>query len=197
MPTPILSPNASFIYPALGRVDSASIEPLAIGALRWIKDRYGRNLLPGERTERFDSHFEPILWLKDPVVEDVTAIRVNEEPLANWAQIVRVTPEGRVSLIPRGAWLGGQRGRFWNQQNGFSPGIDNVEIDYVSSGATQSEIDLYVGCVANWWADANRRSGVVFSESLGDRSYTMRYEPGEIPAAVKAILSGLLAKRAG
>ena len=195
---PILSANASFVYPMLDRVDPASIEPTAASAVIWIKNHYGVDLLPGEHTDRFDSHNDPIMWLKNPVVEEVTEIRVNERILTDWAQWVRVSPEGRVSIKNRSMWYEGQFSRFWNQLPGFSPGVDNVEIDYTSAGRTQAEIDLYVGAVVNWWIDSNRRSGVVTSESIGDRSYSIDASSGGngIPKGVRGILSGLIPKRA-
>lgn len=196
---PILSSNASFVYPMLSRVDPASIEPTAAAAVAWIKTKFGINLLPGTHTDRFDSHNDPIIWLKSPVVSSVAAIRVDDRVLTDFSTWIKVSPEGRVSIKNRGYLQQGAFSRFWNQLPGFSAGVDNVEIDYVSAGRTQTEIDLYVGAVVNWWIDANRRSSVVMSESIGDRSYsmgTMGTSAGEIPIGVRNVLSGMIPKRA-
>lgn len=196
---PILSSEVSYIYPALGRIDPDSIEPLAVAAMKWIQGRYGRDLTAGAKTDRFDSHYDAVIWLKCPPVTEVTEIRVNDAVMPGWESYVRVSPEGRLSIKNRPIWLDGSTsplGRFWNQMPGFAPGIDNIEIDYVSAGATQAELNLYVGAVVNWWADANRRSPVALSESIGDRSYSIG-QNAEIPASVKTVLSSLIPKRAG
>lgn len=197
---PILSENAAFIYPMLARVNPASIEPTAEAAVLWIRNRFGRNITPGERTQVFSGMNDPFVWLNDPPVESIDEVRINGQVLANHEQWIQFLPNGQVNFR-QASWPfgvnGGEMlsaGRFWNQLPGFPPGANNIEIDYTSAGMTQAEIDNYVGCVVSWWIDANPRSFVAASESIGKRSYAIAQSQG-VPNHVTQILSALIPKR--
>lgn len=72
---------------------------------------------------------------------------------------------------------------------GWEVGVQNIVVNYTSSGISQYEQDLLIGTVMNWFYDQNKRSPIISSESIGDYSYSLNtaFLRG-VPAQVMTLL---------
>ena len=185
-----LSDSAKLIYPSLAGMSDASLSAFTAAVVEWIQQKYGRNIQGGQRCHTFSSMGEQVLFLPDTPVCGIHAIEINGQELVDFETYVDFGRNGKMTL-------GGSRsGNKWNQLKGWSAGINNIRVSYTSEGVSQAMFDLYVGEVINWWEDANGRSVVVSSESIGDYSYVLNsaFVKG-VPVRVSTILSSLMPVR--
>lgn len=185
-----LSDSAKLIYPTLAGMSDASLKAFTAAVVEWIQQKYGRNIQGGQRCHTFSSMGEQVLFLPDTPICGVQSVEINGRDWMEFETYVDVGRDGKMTL-------GGSRyGIKWNQLEGWSPGINNIRVTYTSQGVSQTMFDLYVGEVINWWLDANGRSVVVSSESIGDYSYVLNsaFVKG-VPVRVSTILSSLMPVR--
>ena len=171
------------LYPALRSLDPATLAALSSSAEAWLNRFMGRALEAGTYTEVFSGQNQPLIFLSNSPVTEVTQVVVKTADAVNTytmgSNYYQFTSDGRLHLSPQG---------FWNQLAGWRPGIQNIEVTYVSSGFDQPVQDTLIGSVMNWFNDQANRSGLVLMEVVGSYTYQMRTDIKGVPPSVMALL---------
>ena len=159
----MVSDNIKIIYPRLAGLTDDQLYTLYQVAEDWIRNYYGRDLTGGLKCDHFSSMNDYVLFLKNPPVRELRRVRVNGYSWCPCDHKIRFSKDGKVYFY-------GQT--FWNQLPGWSPGVNNIEIEYISEGQPQIRIDTMAGAVMSWFMESGQQNITAASERIGDYSYT-------------------------
>lgn len=166
------------LFPTLGKLAPGPFSALANAAEAWLVKALGRDLDAGSKTAIISGTNQPVIWLKCTPVLSVESVAV-----------LGVTmPATNYYFSSDGQLFRGTAG-FREHLQGWPVGIKNITVNYTSGGLAQSEQDMLIGTVMNWFAEQNKRSVIMSSESIGDYSYSLNtaFLRG-VPQAVNTIL---------
>lgn len=167
------------LFPSLSQLSPGQFQALAMAAEWWITRTIGRDLVEGQKTQTFTGRNQPILRLSNTPVVSIQSIYVNDV----------LKPSTDYYFSSNGELFKSKSG-FREHMQGWEVGVQNIVVNYTTSGISQYEQDLLIGSVMNWFYDQNKRSPVISSESIGDYSYSLNTASmGGIPLAVMSVLS--------
>ena len=173
-----VSTSVTDLFPSLAQLSPGQFQALATAAESWITRTIGRDLVEGSKTQTFTGRNQPILRLANTPVSSIQSIYVHGV----------LKPSTDYSFSSNGQIFKGGYG-FSEHMQGWEVGVQNIVVNYTSSGISQYEQDLLIGTVMNWFYDQNKRSPIISSESIGDYSYSLNtaFLRG-VPAQVMTLL---------
>jgi hypothetical protein len=173
-----VSPDVKDLFPSLAKLSPGPLQALAMAAEGWLVKVLGRDLDGGAKTETLSGENQPILWLANTPVSSVESVVIED-----------VTQPATGYYFAKNGQLFRSKYGFRDHMRGWDVGIKNITVNYTSQGLSQSEQDMLIGTVMNWFVEQNSRSVMLSSERIGDYNYTLNtaFSRG-IPQAVNTVI---------
>lgn len=150
------------LYPKLAAMPDATLGIWLQQAEEWVRSYYGRDFSPGVKIDHFSSQNDQVLFLRSTPVRSLRRVCVNGQRWQSCDNRIKFSSDGMVFM---------EGNTFWNQLTGWSPGVNNIAIEYVSEGMSDiTQASLY-GAVINWQYEASQVMALGGSERIGDYYY--------------------------